>query len=104
MPKAAPAPPKFLQKKLEGKCLTFVKSNISSFLDTVKMEKNGEWPKTTKLLLDYVEYLGKQDKAFKNIAPSTLVTTYDGVNHIYDLLRKRIAVREGKTTLTSELS
>ena len=104
MPKVKAEPPKFLQKKLEGKCLTFKKGNISSFLDTVKMEKNGEWPKTTKLLLDYVEYLGKQDKVFKNIVPSTLVTTYEGVNHIYDLLRKRIAVREGKTTLISELS
>ena len=104
MPKAAPAPPKFLQKKLEGKCLNFVKGQLSPFLDQVKMDKNGEWPSTTKLLPDFVEFMGKKDKVFKNIVPSTLVTTYDGVMHIYDLLRKRIATREGKTVLTSELS
>ena len=102
MPKAAPAPPKFLQKKLEGKCLTFVKGHIGSFLDQVKMDKNGKWPPTTKLLPDYVEFLAKFDKAFKNIVPSTLVTTHDGVLHIYDLLRRRVAIREGKTVTNSD--
>ena len=42
MPKAKAEPPKFLHKKLEGKILTFVKSHTSPFLDTVKMDKNGD--------------------------------------------------------------
>ena len=102
MPKAKPTPPKFLQSKLEGKTLAFVKSHISSFLDQVKTDKDGMYPLPTVLLVDYVQFLAKKDKAFKNINPSTLVTTYDGVLHIYDLLRRRTAVREGKTVTTSD--
>ena len=55
-----------------------------------------------KILPDFVEFLGKLDKAFKNIVPSTLVTTYEGVNQMYDLVRKRIEARKGKTVLTSD--
>ena len=46
--------------------------------------------------------MAKLDKAFKNIESSVLVTTYDGVMYIYDLLRRRVAVREGKTVINSD--
>ena len=103
MPKGSKLePPTFLHKKLEGKTLTFVKEHMTAFLDQVKKGKNGEWPSTVTLVADYVQYLSKLDKAFKKINSSTLVTSYDGVSHIYDMIRRRVAVREGKTVTTSD--
>ena len=103
MPKDAKLePPTFLQKKLEGKTLAFVKQHLTPFLDQVKKDKNDKFPDTLTLVADFVQYLSKLDKAFKKINSKTLVTTYEGVNHMYDLIRRRVAVREGKTVTTSD--
>ena len=103
MPKDAKLePPTFLQKKLEGKTLAFVKQHLTPFLDQVKKDKNDKFPDTLTLVVDFVQYLSKLDKAFKKINSKTLVTTYEGVNHMYDLIRRRVAVREGKTVTTSD--
>ena len=90
MGKVKHTPPLFLQDKLDHKTFIFVKEHVKDFIALQKVKHKGQGlPDNAELLRAFVKFLGSKKKAFKNIKPKALSTTYSGVGQIYDMLRKR---------------
>ena len=92
-------PPTFLQRTLEAKKASFVRSKLPDFLKEVRSEYHGELPSSKELLYQFCEYLAKYDKTFKGLVPDQLSTGYKGVQQIYDYVRKRAKPIDEKTPL-----
>ena len=82
-------PPPFLQRTLDPKKASFVRSKLPDFLKEARLEYHGELPSSKELLYQFCEYLAKYDHKFKNLVPDQLSTGYKGVQQIYDYVRKR---------------
>ena len=90
-------PPPFLQRTLESKKASFVRSKLPDFLKAVRSEYRGELPSSKELLYQFCEYLGKYDYKFRGLVPDQLSTGYKGVQQIYDYVRKRAKPLDEKT-------
>ena len=88
MTKLKHTPPAFLQKSLSQEKKSFVRSHLPDFLKAAKAEYRNKLPSSKELLYEFIEHLGKFDKAFNGLVKSQLSTGYKGVQQIYDTVRK----------------
>ena len=80
--------PAFLQKTLSQEKKSFVRSHLPDFLKAARTEYRNKLPSSKELLYEFIEYLGKFDKAFHGLIKTQLSTGYKGVQQIYDTVRK----------------
>ena len=81
-------PPSFLQKDLSDSMVSLIRKHTPPFLDQAKRANGGTLPPNRDLLRDFIGYLAKKNAAFRGIPDEAIVTTYKGIGHIYDILRK----------------
>ena len=90
-------PPRFLQRRLDAKMLTFIRNEQHAFLETIKKTRKGEYPPAINLLEKFFAHLAKKDpKNFKGITHDMIRTKDPGTYQIYDSLRKKVERLEEK--------
>ena len=99
MPKNIKPAPAFLQKKLDDKTNSFVRSNAPLFLASVKPLFKGKYPSALEVLPDFFAWLGDRDKRFRHLESGQLKTHHSGTYQVYNFLRKRMEKIEEITPL-----
>ena len=96
MPKRKKTPPRFLQEKLGDAKARLVRQELTPFLTGIKQDYKDQLPSLTEILRAFISHLGHKDKSFRGISSEVLTTKYQGVNQIYDAIRKRVRLIDEK--------
>ena len=66
-----------------------IKKNVESFLASLERDSEGRYPSSIDLLRDFIAFLAKKNKAFRDIPEQAISTNFKGLSQIYDAVRKK---------------
>ena len=94
-------PKAWLQDPLNDECLELVKRNLQKFKDQCQKDSEGQYPASIELLRQFIAFMGKNHKRFREIPDESISTTkYKGMIQIYELVRKKVKAHLDEKTPT----